>query len=64
LVCRRYETDTKDEHTVVNPCLLVEITSESTEEYGRGERLERYRRIPSLDASVRVSYREELLEVF
>jgi hypothetical protein len=40
------------------------ITSESTEEYDRGEKLENYQRIPSLDTIVLVSHREQLLEVF
>jgi Uma2 family endonuclease len=63
VVCGPYETDPKDKNTVVNPRLLVEITSESTEEYDRGEKLESYQRIPSLEAIVLVSHREQLLEV-
>jgi Uma2 family endonuclease len=64
VVCGPYETDPQDKNTIVNPRLLVEITSESTEEYDRGEKLESYQRIPSVDAIVLVSHREQLLEVF
>lgn len=64
VVCGPYETDTQDKNTVVNPRLLVEITSESTEEYDRGEKLESYQRIPSLDAIMLVSHREQLIEIF
>jgi Uma2 family endonuclease len=34
------------------------------EEYDRGEKLESYQRIPSLDAIVQVSHRERPFEVF
>lgn len=64
VVCGPYESDPQDKNTIVNPRLLVEITSDSTEEYDRGEKLDSYRRIPSLEAVVLVSHREQLLEVF
>ena len=37
---------------------VAKITAESTEEYDRGEKLESYQRIPSLDALVLASHRE------
>ncbi|MEY4544387.1 MAG: hypothetical protein RL685_582 [Pseudomonadota bacterium] len=64
VVCGPYESDPHDKNTIVNPRLVVEVTSESTEEYDRGEKLESYRRIPSLDAIVLISHREQLIEVF
>jgi Uma2 family endonuclease len=33
---------------VTNPIVIVEITSPSTEEYDRGDKLDHYKRIPSL----------------
>jgi Uma2 family endonuclease len=50
-----------DRLAVVNPVLLVEVTSDSTEEYDRGERLRHYRQIPSLREVLIVSHREPLL---
>jgi Uma2 family endonuclease len=44
--------------------VLVEVTSESTEDYDRGEKLESYQRIASLEAIVLISHREQLIEVF
>ena len=64
VVCGRYETEPQDENTIVNPRLVVEITSDSTEDYDRSDKLESYQRIPSLEAIVLVSHREHLLEVF
>ncbi|MEO8183956.1 MAG: Uma2 family endonuclease [Deltaproteobacteria bacterium] len=64
VVCGPYETDPQDKNTIVNPRVLVEIMSDSTEDYDRGEKLESYQRIGSLDAIVLVAHREQLLEVF
>ncbi len=36
------------EQTLLNPTLLVEVLSDATREYDRGEKLARYRTIPSL----------------
>jgi Uma2 family endonuclease len=64
VVCGSYQSDTQDKNTIINPQLLVEITSESTEDYDRGEKLESYQRIATLQAIVLVSHREHLLELF
>jgi Uma2 family endonuclease len=63
VVCGRREHDPEDTHTVVNPTLLVEVTSKSTEEYDRGEKFDHYRQIPSLVEYVLVSHRERAIEV-
>jgi Uma2 family endonuclease len=64
VVCGPYQTDPQDKNTIVNPKVLVEITSDSTEEYDRREKLESYRRIPSVEGIVLVSHREHLIELF
>jgi Uma2 family endonuclease len=64
IVCGPYESDPQDKNTIVNPRLVVEVTSDSTEDYDRGEKLDSYQRIPSLAAVVIVSHREQLIEVF
>jgi Uma2 family endonuclease len=50
VVCGQAQLDPEDRlgHTVVNPTLLVEVLSPSTEEYDRTEKLEHYKQIPSL----------------
>ena len=58
------EADAQDKNTLVNPRLLVEVTSDSTEDYDRGEKLTSYQRIAFLEAIVLVSRREKLLEIF
>lgn len=63
VICDKAETDPEDDHVVLNPVVLVEVTSPSTDDYERGEKLEHYKRIPSLREAVFVSHRERLVEV-
>src|SRR5205807_7343185 len=50
--------------TVVNPTLLVEVLSDSTEGYDRGKKFEHYRQIPSLQAYLLASQKEPRIEQF
>jgi Uma2 family endonuclease len=47
----------EDPLAVANPVLLVEITSPSTEDYDRGEKLRHYKSLPSLREVLFVSHR-------
>jgi Uma2 family endonuclease len=49
---------------IVNPTLLAEVLSDSTESYDRGKKFEHYRRIPTLREYLLVSQREPRLEQF
>lgn len=64
VVCGRLERDPENENTVVNPVVLVEVLSESTEGYDRGEKFAHYRRIPSMKEYVLVSQSSPRIEVF
>lgn len=57
VVCGERRTSPIDRHAVINPTLLVEVTSSSTEGYDRGEKLSHYKQIPSLAAVLLVSHR-------
>jgi Uma2 family endonuclease len=63
VVCGYAERDLDDPNAVVNPTVLVEITSPSTEEYDRGEKLEHYKKIPSLREVLLVAHGERRVEV-
>ncbi len=54
--------DKKD--NVLNPLILIEILSKSTESYDRGKKFEFYRSIPSLKEYVLVSPDRPLVEIF
>lgn len=58
VVCGELETSKLDAHALTNPSLLVEVTSRSTEDYDRGEKLSHYKQIPSLRAVLFLSHRE------
>ncbi|HYM61009.1 MAG TPA: Uma2 family endonuclease, partial [Thermoanaerobaculia bacterium] len=49
--------------TALNPMILVEVTSDSSEDYDTGPKLECYRTIPTLREYVIVSHRERRLTV-
>jgi Uma2 family endonuclease len=49
--------------TALNPMVLLEVTSDSSEEYDNGEKLEYYRTIPSLRDYVIISHRERRVTV-
>jgi Uma2 family endonuclease len=49
--------------TALNPRVLLEVTSDSSEEYDTGTKLEAYRTIPSLRDYVVVSHRERRIIV-
>jgi Uma2 family endonuclease len=64
VACGKLEFHEKDRDTLVNPALIVEVLSDSTEAYDRGAKFAHYRRIPSLVAYVLVSQGERRVELF
>lgn len=64
VICGRMERDPEDKNVAVNPIILVEVLSDSTEQKDRGEKFAHYRRIPSLMEYVLVSQHEPRIEVF
>jgi Uma2 family endonuclease len=49
--------------TALNPTVLLEVTSDSSEEYDTGDKLAAYQTIPSLQESIVVSHRERRITV-
>lgn len=64
VVCGPSERDPESATTITNPKVVVEVTSDSSEHYDRGEKLEQYKKISSLEAVVIVSHREHLVDVW
>lgn len=50
--------------TVINPSVLVEVLSPSTEAYDRGQKFLQYRQIPTLREYLLVNQHEPLVELF
>ena len=57
VVCGPQKTSPQDAHALTNPTLLVEVTSRSTEDYDRGNKLSHYKQLSSLCAVIFVSHR-------
>ncbi len=64
VVCGPTIRDPDKKTNVINPRVLVEVTSDGTEEYDRGEKLTHYKQIPSVEWIVIVSHREPRIEVW
>lgn len=67
VICGEIEQDAerlRGSVAAVNPTVIVEVSSASTEAYDRGTKFDNYRQIPTLQEYVIVSHRERLIEVF
>ena len=62
VVCSHAERDSEDSDSITNPIVLVEVLSPSTEQYDRGEKLEHYKQIASLQEVLFVAYDQRRLE--
>ena len=64
VVCGPLQFAPGTDDTLVNPTLIVEVLSDSTEAYDRGKKFENYRQIPSLCEYLLVSQKEPRIERF
>jgi Uma2 family endonuclease len=64
VVCGEARFEDKNGDTLLNPAVIVEVLSDSTEAYDRGAKFLHYQRLPSLKAYVLVSQSEPRLECY
>jgi Uma2 family endonuclease len=66
VVCGRMQTDPQDPSgsTVLNPVVVVEVLSPSTEAYDRGEKLAHYQQMPALREIVLIAHDEQRVEIW
>ncbi len=64
VVCGKRETASEDPDGIVNPTVVVEVLSDSTEADDRGEKFAHYRTLASLKEYVLVAQRAQRIEVF
>jgi Uma2 family endonuclease len=64
VVCGGSELEDGELDTLLNPQVIVEVLSPSTEAYDRGEKFEHYRSIPSFHEYVLVSQSKSLVDHF
>ncbi|MBI4472105.1 MAG: Uma2 family endonuclease [Acidobacteria bacterium] len=64
VICGAFEQHAASpEATALNPMVLLEVTSDSSEEYDTVEKLEYYRTIPTLREYIIISHRERRITV-
>lgn len=63
--CGEIQGDVADpQRAATNPTVIVEVLSDSTEEYDRGEKFENYKSVPSFEEYVLVHQNKRAFEVF
>ena len=61
-VCEKEQFDDKEKDTLLNPTLIIEVLSDSTEAYDRGEKFKQYRQLASLKEYVLIAQNKYLIE--
>ncbi len=64
IICEELQLEGQDPQTLINPRLLIEVLSPSTEHYDRTTKFKHYKTIASLNEYVLVSQLEPRVEVF
>ena len=64
VVCGQPQFADEQKDTLLNPTLIVEVLSESTKDYDRGEKFEHYRTLPSLSEYVLIAQDKYHVEHF
>ena len=64
VVCGLLQFAEPTDDTVVNPTLVAEVLSDSTEAYDRGKKFENYRQMPALHEYLLLSQKEPRIEQF
>lgn len=63
VVCGAARTSTIDSNALVNPTILVEVTSRSTEDYDRGDKASHYKQLESLEVILFVSHKARRITI-
>lgn len=64
IVCGELQRDPDSSTHVTNPTILFEVLSPATQAYDRGDKLDQYRGMPSVDAVVLIAQDRRHIEVY
>jgi Uma2 family endonuclease len=64
VACEEVEFEDEEDDTLLNPVVIVEVLSPSTEAYDRGDKFRHYRRLASLRDYVLIAQDRPLVECF
>jgi Uma2 family endonuclease len=63
VLCGEPQFDSIDREALINPTLLIEVTSAATEDYDRGDKLSHYKQLKSLQAVLFISHRTQQISL-
>lgn len=64
VVCGEVQVDAEDRDAIINPRIIFEVLSKSTESYDRGKKFDLYRQLDSLQEYILVNQEEPQVERF
>lgn len=64
VVCGDIENSENDKNSVTNPVLIIEVLSESTERYDRGDKFHKYATLKSFKEYILISQEKYLIDQF
>ena len=64
VVCDKIERSSEEQYGIINPAVIVEVLSKSTESYDRGDKFYMYRQIPTLKEYILIDQYKAQVEVF
>lgn len=64
VVCGKPEFEDEESDTLLNPTLVIEVLSKSSESYDRGEKFRNYRTIPALQEVLLIAQNERRVEQY
>lgn len=64
VICGKPEVYDENKNAVKNPCLIVEVLSNETAEYDRGEKFKKYQKLNTFEEYVLISQHKVWVEVF
>lgn len=64
VICEELQVSKEDSEAVINPTLIAEVLSKSTESYDRGDKFYKYRQLPSLKEYVLIDQEKPVVETF
>ena len=63
VTCEKIKTYSEDQHSVINPMLIVEVLSDSTERYDRGDKFHKYCSLPAFREYVLIDQHKPVVDV-
>lgn len=63
MICGGIQTSDKDENSVINPILIIEVLSKSTESYDRGDKFHKYCSLPSFKEYILIDQYKPVIDI-